>query len=160
MNGFYKTTYFEEVYPGIALQVAFAVLSVVVAFLLLFAIKSVRATRRKVQIFLVILGGYFVFGLHNITLMGMDFLPEHIAWGKGAITVVGMPVGLIIVLLVVLMSAYVLVITFDRIENDVHKGFPRKQAWRSALRVMITIISCFVEAPRLLLFRRNTYKNK
>ena len=46
--------------------------------------------------------------------------------GQGAITVVGMPVGLIIALLVVLMSAYVLVITFERIENDVHKGFPRK----------------------------------
>ncbi|WP_270908828.1 Bax inhibitor-1/YccA family membrane protein [Staphylococcus saprophyticus] len=148
-------TYFESVYPGIILQATFAVLSAVVAFLPLFAIKSVRVARRYLQIFLVALGGYLVFVLHNIALMGKDFLPEHIAWGKGAATVAGLSLGLIIAFIVVLMAAYALVITFERIERDVYKGFPRKYAWVSALRVMVTIVWYYVEAPRALLFQRN-----
>ncbi|UUI04329.1 Bax inhibitor-1/YccA family protein [Oceanobacillus jeddahense] len=155
LGGF--AAYFEGIYPGIILQAAFTVLSTVVAFLPLFAIKSVRAIHSKIQILLVILGGCFVFILHNLTLMGFDFLPAHIPWGKGAPTVVYVPIGLMIAFLVILMSAYVLVITYKRIENDVYRGFPRKHAWNNAFKVMITIIWYYVEAPKAI---ANTVMNK
>lgn len=134
-------TYFEVVFPGILLQVAFAILSTVVALLILLAIPPVRRTNDLTKVILLALGGYLVFALHNLTLTGMDFLPETTAWGRGSAELFGAPIGLLAALLSTPLIAWALVRVFTRVEARVTAGAPGPYAWEAGHEVMVTIIT-------------------
>ncbi|MGP5386955.1 Bax inhibitor-1/YccA family membrane protein [Brachybacterium tyrofermentans] len=134
-------TYFEVVFPGILLQVAFALLSTVVALLVLLTIGPVRHLNDRAKIVLLVLGGYVVFTLHNLTLTSMDFLPETTAWGRGSAELFGAPLGLIAALLSTPLIAWALVRALSRIETRLAAGAPGPYAWEAGHHVMVTIIT-------------------
>ncbi len=111
------SAYFEFIWPGIVMQATLATLSVVGVTLALFASGKVRASARATKIFMIAMIGYLVFGLLNVVLMMFGAAGEGGAFGLYSnIKIAGIPLGLIIGVLVVIMAAYSLVLDFDQIQ--------------------------------------------
>lgn len=148
-------TYFEGVLPGIVLQVVFALLSVLAAFLPLAASKRFRRLRQGPRVLLLAVTGYLIFAVHNLTLMGMDFIPERTAWGQGSVSVLGIPVGLVLAVLMVPSIAYALARALQRIEESARNKAPSTRAWRSGLDIMGLILWHPIDTYQALSRSRN-----
>ena len=123
--------------------------------LALFANGKVRASARATKIFMIAGISYALFSLVNFGLQitGVNNDP----WGlmtSGSIA--GIPLGLIIGPLVILMAAYSLVLDFTAIAQGVKAGAPRSLGWRAAFGLVLTIVWLYTEILRLIaIFRSN-----
>ncbi len=147
------TSFFEFMYPGIAMQAVLGTFVVIGVTLALFASGKVRASKRATKIFLVAMVGYVVFSLLNVVLMltGVNDQP----FGLRSAEIFGIPIGLILGVLVILLAAYSLVLDFDRIKTGVERGAPRIYGWSAAFGIMLTVVWLYLEILRLLAIMRN-----
>ncbi len=141
---------FEFQLPGIVVQATLATLSVVGVTLALFASGKIRASKRATKIFMIAMVGYLVFSLLNVGLMLFGVLPEGMAFGLRSATIAGIPIGLILGVLVVIMAAYSLVLDFDQIQRGVRNGAPRVYGWTGAFGIMVTVVWLYVEILRMI----------
>ena len=147
------SAFFEVQWSGIVLQATLATLSVVGVTLALFASGKVRASKRATKIFLIAMVGYLVFSLINVMLM--IFTPID-GFGLLSQKFMGIPLGLIIGVLVVIMAAYSLVLDFDSIQQGVRNGAPRQLAWVGAFGIMVTVVWLYVEILRMIAIVRGS----
>jgi uncharacterized YccA/Bax inhibitor family protein len=148
------SAFFEVQWQGIVLQATLATVAVVGVTLALFASGKVRASARATKIFLIAMVGYGVFALLNLGLMLFNVPIAGGAFGLYSMKVFGIPLGLIIGVLVVIMAAYSLVLDFDQIQQGVRNGAPRKFAWAGAFAIMVTVVWLYVEILRILAILR------
>jgi uncharacterized YccA/Bax inhibitor family protein len=127
----------------------FGTLGVVGVTLALFASGKVRASKRATQIFLVALVGYAAFSLVNFGLMATGVTNSMFGLRDG-VSLFGIPLGVPLGILVVLLCAYSLVLDFDAIKRGVTNGAPRKYAWTAAFGLMVTVVWLYLEILRLL----------
>ncbi len=147
------SAFFEMMYTGIVLQATLATLAVVGVTLALFASGKIRASKRATKIFLIAMVGYLVFSLLNIGLM--LFGATDSAWGlRSSVEIMGIPLGVIIGVLVVIMAAYSLVLDFDNVQQGVRNGAPRKFGWMAGFGIMVTVVWLYVEILRILAIAR------
>ncbi|MFT4028634.1 MAG: Bax inhibitor-1/YccA family protein [Protaetiibacter sp.] len=145
---------FEYLYPGIVLQAVLATFCVVAVTLVLFASGKVRASARATKVFLIVMAGYLLFSLVNVGIMIFGGADGN-AWGlRGSVEVFGIPLGVILGVLAVLLGAYSLVLDFDFIQKGVQNGIPKKYQWTGAFGIMVTIIWLYLEILRLLAIAR------
>ncbi|MFJ4253314.1 Bax inhibitor-1/YccA family protein [Microbacterium sp. NPDC090003] len=144
------SAFFEVIYPGIVLQATLATISVVGVTLALFASGKIRASKKATKIFMVAMVGYLVFSLLNLVLMWTGVLPPSQAFGLYSATIAGIPLGLIIGVLVVIMAAYSLVLDFDQVQQGVRNGAPRVYGWLGAFGIMVTVVWLYVEILRII----------
>lgn len=143
--------FFEFAYPGIVLQ---AVLATFVTFgvtLALFKSGKVRVTPKFTKILMIGLISYGVFSLVNLGLMwfgGMD------GFGIRSMTIGGIPLGLIIGAVAVILAAMTLVMDFDQIQRGVQNGVARKYAWAAAFGIAVSLIWLYLEFLRILAILR------
>lgn len=149
------SAFFEVQWEGIVLQATLATLSVVGVTLALFASGKIRASKRATKIFLIAMVGYLVFSLINVMLMLFNAPIAGGAFGLLSQTFMGIPLGLIIGVLVVIMAAYSLVLDFDSIQQGVRNGAPRKLAWIGAFGIMVTVVWLYVEILRIIAIVRS-----
>ena len=149
------SAYFEVQWAGIVLQATLATLAVVGVTLALFASGKIRASKKATKIFLIAMVGYLVFSLLNVILMWTNVLPADQAFGLYSAKIWGIPIGLLIGVLVVLMAAYSLVLDFDSIQQGVRNGAPRTFAWLGAFGIMVTVIWLYVEILRIIAIARS-----
>ncbi|UOE42558.1 Bax inhibitor-1/YccA family protein [Agromyces larvae] len=144
---------FESQWQGIVGQAVIGTLAVVGVTLALFASGKVRASKKATKIFLVAMVGYLVFSLVNVILMwtGVNNDP----WGLLGAELWGIPVGLIVGVLVILMGAYSLVLDFDFIQQGVRNRAPKKYSWTGAFGIMVTVIWLYLEILRMLAIARD-----
>jgi len=144
---------FESQWSGIVAQAVIGTLAVVGVTLALFASGKVRASKRATKIFMVALLGYVVFSFINLILMwtGVNNDP----WGLLGVSIGGIPLGLIIGVLVILMGAYSLVLDFDMIQRGVRNRAHKKYGWTGAFGIMVTVIWLYLEILRFLAIARN-----
>ena len=102
---------FETQWSGIVAQAVIGTLAVVGVTLALFATGKIRASKRATKIFLIAMIGYLVFSFINLILMWTGVNDDP--WGLRGADIFGIPLGLIIGVLVILMAAYSLVLDFD-----------------------------------------------
>lgn len=138
----------ENVLPGIVLQ---AVMGTVIVFgvtLALFANGKVRASARATKIFLIAGTAYALFSLVNLGLQltGVNQDP----WGLHSASIAGIPLGLIIGPLAILMAAYSLVLDFTSVKQGVDSGAPRSLGWKAAFGLVLTILWLYIEFLRLI----------
>jgi uncharacterized YccA/Bax inhibitor family protein len=138
---------FEVVYGGVVVQAVLATLVTVGVTLALFASGKIRASARATKIFLIAMVGYLVFSLVNLGLQAFGVLKEP--FGLNSATVFGIPLGVLIGVLVVLMAAYSLVLDFDQIQQGVRRGLPARYGWTGAFGLMVTIVWLYVEFLRI-----------
>lgn len=148
------SAYFEIVYPGIVLQATLATLAVVGVTLALFASGKIRASKKMTKIVLIAMVGYLVFQVLNLVLMWTGIVDPELTFGIYSMKIAGIPVGVIIGILVVLMAAYSLVMDFDQIQQGVRNGAPRKYGWLGAFGIMVTVVWLYVEILRILAILR------
>jgi uncharacterized YccA/Bax inhibitor family protein len=128
----------------------FGTLGVVGVTLALFASGKVRASKRATKIFLVAIVGYVAFSLVNVVLMWTGVTTSMFGMRDLEIGNTGIPLGVPLGILVVLLAAYSLVLDFDGIKRGVTQGAPRKYAWTAAFGLMVTIVWLYLEILRLL----------
>ena len=149
------SAFFEIIYPGIVFQATLATVSVVGVTLALFASGKIRASKKATKVFMIAMVGYLVFSLLNLVLMWTGVLPEGQAFGLLSAEIAGIPLGLIIGVLVVIMAAYSLVLDFDQIQQGVRNGAPRKFGWMGAFGIMVTVVWLYVEILRIIAIVRS-----
>ncbi|MBF4561506.1 Bax inhibitor-1/YccA family protein [Microbacterium sp. VKM Ac-2870] len=149
------SAYFEFIWPGIVMQATLATLSVVGVTLALFASGKVRASARATKIFMIAMIGYLVFGLLNLVLMMFGAAGTGGAFGLYSnVKIAGIPLGLIIGVLVVIMAAYSLVLDFDQIQQGVRNGAPREFGWLGGFGIMVTVVWLYIEILRMIAILR------
>lgn len=150
------SAFFEFMWPGIVFQATLGTLAVVGVTLALFASGKVRASKRATKVFMIAMVGYLVFSLVNVGLMFFNVPIAGGAFGLRSIEFMGIPLGLIIGVLVVIMAAYSLVLDFDQIQQGVRNGAPRQFAWLGAFGIMVTVVWLYVEILRILAILRGS----
>jgi uncharacterized YccA/Bax inhibitor family protein len=101
--------------------------------------------------------GYLVFSLINIGLMLFNVPLAGGAFGLlSGVEIMGIPLGLIVGVLVVIMAAYSLVLDFDQIQQGVRNGLPRQFAWMGAFGIMVTVVWLYLEILRILAIARGS----
>lgn len=129
----------------------FGTLAVVGVTLALFANGKVRTSARATKIFLVALVGYAAFSLVNVVLMWTG-----VATAFGGLRGVeipifgGIPIGIPLGILVVLLAAYSLVMDFEQVKQGVESGAPRIYGWTAAFGIMVTVVWLYLEILRLV----------
>ncbi|WP_053386910.1 Bax inhibitor-1/YccA family protein [Leucobacter japonicus] len=143
---------FEGQWPGIVSQAVIGTLAVFAVTLLLFRSGKVRTSPKMNKIFMVAIFGYLAFSVVNVVLMltGVNQDP----WGMRGATIFGIPLGVVIGGLAVLLAAYSLVMDFELIQNGVRNRVPEKWAWSAAFGLMVTLIWLYVEILRILAILR------
>lgn len=144
---------FETAYAGIVAQAVIGTLAVVGVTLALFASGKIRASAKATKVFLIAMVGYLVFSLVNVILMWTGVNDDP--WGLRGVEIFGIPLGLIIGVLVILMGAYSLVLDFDAIQQGVRNRVPKKYGWSGAFGIMVTVIWLYLEILRFLAIARD-----
>ena len=144
---------FESQWSGIVAQAVIGTLAVVGVTLALFATGKVRASKRATKVFLIAMVGYLVFSLVNVILMWTGVNDDP--WGLRGVEIAGIPLGLIIGVLVILLGAYSLVLDFDMIQQGVRNRAPKKYSWTGAFGIMVTVIWLYLEILRFLAIARD-----
>lgn len=143
--------FFSVMFDGIVALALFGTLAVVGITLALFANGKVRTSKRATKIFLVAILGYAAFSLVNVVLMATGVLDT---WGglRGFEIPIfgGIPLGIPLGILVVLLAAYSLVMDFEQVKQGVESGAPRIYGWTAAFGIMVTVVWLYLEILRLL----------
>ena len=146
------TSFFELRFPGIAVQAVIGTFVVVGVTLALFASGKIRASKKATKVFLIAMVGYLVFSVINVILMLTGATTD--AFGLRSVQVFGIPLGLILGVLVIIMAAYSLVLDFDSIQTGVKRGAPRIYGWTGAFGIMVTVVWLYLEILRMLAILR------
>lgn len=144
---------FEQLYPGVVVQAVLATLVVVGVTLALFANGKIRASKKATKVFMIAMVGYLVFSLVNFGLVAFGALDSP--FGLRSAEFMGIPLGLIIGVLAVIMAAYSLVLDFDFIQRGVNNRAPRKFGWSGAFGIMVTVVWLYVELLRIFAIARD-----
>ncbi len=149
------SAFYEAQFSGIVVQAVIATLVVVGVTLALFASGKIRASKRATKVFLIAMIGYALFSVVNIFIMlfgGANGNP----WGlRGDVTILGIPLGVILGVVVVLLAAYSLVLDFDFIQKGAQNKAPAKYGWTGAFGIMVTVIWLYLELLRMFAIARN-----
>ena len=145
--------FYEIMQPGIVFQAVLATLVVVGVTLALFASGKVRASKKATKVFLIVMVAYLAFSLINVVLMLTGAVDDP--WGlRGTVSIFGIPLGVVLGILAVLLGAYSLVLDFDFIQRGVRSGAPRKYGWTAAFGIMVTVVWLYLEILRLIAIAR------
>ncbi len=138
--------------PGIIFQALLATACVFGVTLAGYAFRVFRTSPKLNKIFFIAIIGYAAFSLVNFVLMltGVNQDP----WGMRSMEVFGIPLGLILGALAVLLGAYSLVMDFEGIELGVKRGVHKKYGWSAAFGLVMTIIWLYVEILRIIAILR------
>jgi uncharacterized YccA/Bax inhibitor family protein len=152
LGGFSGILEFDMGLSGIIFQALLATACVIAATLALYAFRIVRTSPRMNKIFFIVMIGYALFSLVNFVLMltGVNQDP----WGLRSMEVFGIPLGLLLGGLAVLLGAYSLVMDFEGIEMGVKRGVHKKYGWSAAFGLTMTIIWLYVEIIRIIAILR------
>lgn len=146
--------YFSLIWDGIVPMALLGTLGVVGVTLALFANGKVRTSKRATKIFLVAIVGYMAFSLVNLVLMATGVLNGFSGTGglRGIEIPIlgGIPLGIPLGILVVLLAAYSLVMDFEQVKTGVETGQPRIYGWTAAFGIMVTVVWLYLEILRLL----------
>ncbi|MCU1440833.1 MAG: hypothetical protein JWP85_1830 [Rhodoglobus sp.] len=144
----------ENMLPGVIFQALIGTGLVFGVTLALFANGKIRASKRATKIFLIAMISYALFSVVNLVLQFTGVANDP--WGLYGANIAGIPLGLIIGPLAILMAAYSLVLDFTSVQQGVQAGAPRKWGWKAAFGLVLTIVWLYVEMLRLIsIFRSN-----
>ncbi len=149
------TVFFESRFPGIAVQAVLGTLVVVGVTLALFVSGKIRASKRATKVFLIAMIGYGVFSLINFILIATGVNSDAFGLRSAEIPILGgIPLGVILGPLVIVMAAYSLVLDFESIKTGVQRGAQRAYGWIAAFGIMVTVVWLYLEILRLLALLR------
>ena len=96
----------------------------------------------------VAMGGYLLFSVVNFALMVTGVIDQP--WGLRSVEVFGIPLGLIVGLVAVVLAAISLAMDFEAIQRGVEQGLPTRYAWAGAFGLVVTLVWLYLEFLRIL----------
>ena len=143
---------FNSMWDGIVTQAVFGTLAVVGVTLFLFLNGTLRSSPRLTKMFIIGMVGYLAFSLVNFGLM--IFGATDGMFGLRSVEFMGIPLGLILGVVIVLLAVYSLVMDFESIKNGVDQGAPEIYGWQAAFGIVVTVVWLYVEILRILAILR------
>lgn len=134
--------------PGVGFQAVLGTVVVTGVTLALYKSGKVRATPGLMKFFLIAIVGYLGFSLLNLGLMLFGVVQNP--WGLRGMTIMGIPLGVIVGLLAIVLAAISLIFDFNSVEQGVRAGAPRRFAWTAAFGLTVTLVWLYTEILRLL----------
>lgn len=144
--------FFETLWPGIVVQAVLATFITFGVTLALFKSGKVRVTPKFTKVLMIGMISYGIFCLVNLGVMW--FTDMGGAFGMRSMEIFGLPIGVVIGAVAVLLAAMSLVMDFDSIKRGVEAGAPRKFAWAAAFGITVTLIWLYIEFLRILAILR------
>lgn len=144
----------EFVYPGIVIEAVIATVAVVGTTLALFASGKVRNSPKMQRFVLIGLIGIIVFRVLSMILSATGVVTAPM--GVASMTIMGIPLGIIVGVVAVLLGAMALIGDFDIAQKGVQGGVPSIFAWRVGFGIMVTVIWLYVEILRILAILRDS----
>ncbi|MDR1294829.1 MAG: Bax inhibitor-1/YccA family protein [Bifidobacteriaceae bacterium] len=144
--------FFEARWSGIILQAVVATVAVFAAVLVLYRSGKVRATPKMTRFVLAAMLGYVIFSVINLVLVWTNVLPD---FGLRSMSVMGVPLGLVVSVLAILLGAYSFLIDFDYIKSGVEAGVAGRYAWTAAFGLTVTLVWLYLEFLRVLAILRD-----
>ena len=144
--------FIDSQYPGVATQAVLGTAAVFVTVLLLFRSGKIRASAKATKIFMIAMIGYALFSLVNFALIAFGAIQSP--YGMRDVMIFGIPLGVVLGLLAVVLASYSLVLDFDFIQRGVRSGAPRRYGWTAAFGLVVTIVWLYVELLRLFAILR------
>ena len=145
---------FESQLDGIVGQAIIGTFVVVGVVLVLFRSGKIRASKRATKVFLVAMIGYALFSLINLGLQLFGVTGGDFGLRSEPSPLFGIPWGVLIGVLVILLASYSLVLDFDSIKTGVERGAPAAFGWTAAFGIMVTVVWLYVEILRMLAILR------
>ena len=145
--------FMEARYEGIVVQAVLATLATFGAMLAAYSYGGFRVQGRFRRVVVVATLGYGVFCLINVVLQMTGATTG--AWGLRSLTIMGIPLGIPLGILGVILAAHFLAMDFEFIENGVRNGLPQRYAWAGAFGLVVTLVWLYVEFLRLLSYFRD-----
>lgn len=143
---------FETMWPGIVVQAVLATFITFGVTLALFKSGKVRVTPKFKKVMMIGMISYGLFCLVNLGVMW--FTDMGGAFGVRSMEIFGLPIGVVIGAVAVLLAAMSLIMDFDQITKGVKNGAPRKFAWSAAFGITLTLVWLYVEFLRILAILR------
>lgn len=143
----------EAQLPGVVGQAVLATFVTAGVVLALFANGRVRTSPRLNKIFFVAVISYAAFSLINLVLQMTGVLTTP--WGVNGITIFGIPLGVVIGVLAILLASYSLVQDFEFIKNGVQTRQPKAMSWTAAFGLTVTLVWLYMEFLRLFAILRD-----
>ncbi|WP_022918585.1 Bax inhibitor-1/YccA family protein [Ruania albidiflava] len=143
---------FETIFSGIVVQAVLATFITFGVTLALFKSGKVRVTPKFTKVLMIGMISYGIFCLINLGIMW--FTPYGGAFGVRSYEIMGLPIGVVIGLVAVVLAAMSLIMDFDAIQRGVQSGAPRKYAWAAAFGLTVTLIWLYIEFLRILAILR------
>jgi uncharacterized YccA/Bax inhibitor family protein len=69
---------------------------------------------------------------------------------RGSVTIFGIPLGIILGALAIVLAAYSLISDFTFVENAVQQRADQKYAWTAAFGIMVTMVWLYLEILRVI----------
>lgn len=147
------TVVLDAQYPGIALQAVLGTVSVFAGVLFLYRSGRLRTSKRMNKIFMAAFAGYFIFSLVNV---GLLLFTDMDGFGLRSMSIgdTGIPWGVPLGILGILLASYLLVRDFEFIDNGVRTQAPSRTEWLGAYGLVFTLIWLYIEILRLLAILR------
>ena len=138
----------ENVISGIVIQAVLATGATFVVMLCAYKFAGFRVSGRVARIVLIAMGGYLLFSVVNFALMATGVINQP--WGLRSVEVFGIPLGLIVGLVAVVLAAVSLAMDFEAIQRGVEHGLPTRYAWAGAFGLVVTLVWLYLEFLRIL----------
>lgn len=138
--------WFEQIYPGIALQAIVGTVGVFAGMLFVYKTGAIRVTPRFTKLLLGAMVGVIVLMAFNLVmaLFGVD-----VGLRSGG----GMAIVFSLVCIVIAGLSFLL--DFDQIDKAMKIGVPAEYAWYFAFGLMVTLVWLYLEILQLLTYMRN-----
>ena len=139
--------YFNEAYPGIAVQAMCLTFGTMFAMLILYRTGVIKATRKFQAVVLAAGSAIFLVYMVNLILhlfgSSIPFIHE-----TG-------PIGIAFSAIVVVVAALFLILDFDFIAKGSRAGAPKYMEWYGAFGLMVTLVWLYISFLRLLAMLRS-----
>ena len=146
---------YNTLWDGIVTQAVIGTLGVIGVTLFLFLSGKFRSSARMTKIVTVAMIGYLVYQVVNMILMATGVTGSN-TFGLSSMTIMGVPLGIAIGLIVVFLAAYSLVLDFESIKLGAERGVPAVYAWQGAFGVLVTVVWLYLEILRMLAIARSS----
>ncbi len=141
-------------YPGIALQAILGTLVVVAVAAGLFLSGAVRTTPKGRKFVMVVLVAAIIYSLVNLVLAN-TVLSDRFFGMDTALNLGGVPLGLILGVILIVVAAYFLIGDLEDVRYAVENGAPKKFAWTVGFSITVTVIWIYIEVLRVLAILAN-----
>lgn len=145
------STYIETAFdvPGAALQALLATGVTFTVTLWLYRSGRVRYTSKLRKFFMIGALSYLAFSLVNIGVM--IFSGTEGGFGlRSDVEILGIPLGVLVGAVAVILACISLIGDFDFIDNGVAKQLPAHFEWRAAFGLVVTLVWLYIEFLRII----------